>query len=103
MNFFRLLANEKYLPTIDFCERLLPLLPKINRALDILGKPRLQGHYYARANRADGMNWIVGFDENNLASLSSDYYESWGMAKVRYVEGFHEQKQYFFIVKNKIE
>lgn len=83
-------ADEDGLPTIDFCERLLPLLPKINEAFGFLGKPILKGCYYARANRADGMNWIVGFDENNLASLSSDYYESWDMAKARYVGEFHE-------------
>ena len=88
--FSRQFADEKRLPTIDFCERILPLLPKINRALDILGKPRLQGEYYARTNRSDGLNWIVAFDENNLTSLSDDYYDSPEMAKVRYVEEFHE-------------
>lgn len=87
---FRKFVDEERLPTIDFCERILPLLPKINRALDILGKPRLQGEYYARTNRSDGLNWIVAFDENNLTSLSDDYYDSPEMAKVRYVEEFHE-------------
>ncbi len=88
--FSRKFANEERLPTIDFCEQLLPLLPKINLALDILGKPRLQGDYYARANRSDGLNWIVTFDESRLDSLPCDYYDTPDMAKMRYVEEFHE-------------
>lgn len=88
--FSRQFANEKRLPTIDFCERILPLLPKINEAFGFLGKPILKGCYYARANHADGLNWIVGFDDNNLTSLPYDYYDTWVIAKARYVEEFHE-------------
>lgn len=88
--FFRKFADEERLPTIDFCERLLPLLPKINEAFGFLGKPILKGCYYARANHADGLNWIVGFDDNNLTSLPDDYYDTCALAKARYVGEFSE-------------
>ena len=80
---------EHCLPTIDFCKRLFPLLPKINEALETLRLPELSGCYYARANEQDYKNWIVTFD-SSAAGLQYCCHEDSMMATVCYFQEYHQ-------------
>lgn len=86
---FRKFVDEERLPTIDFCKRLLPVLPIINDAFALLGKPPLmKGGYYAHASEDDNRNYIVSFE--CISQLHCERHDMSALAKARYVKEFHE-------------
>ena len=81
-------ADPDRLPEVGFCEDVCLDIKGVNSHLQNLGKPILQGEYFAIGKFLQEHNWIVKFD-NPCTELSSDYYDDVSKkAKIRYCGKF---------------
>ena len=81
-------VDKKRLLDEQFCGRVYKIKDKLNAYLEALGKPVLKGTYLADNSYMQGCGWLVGFDDNDSHSLSSDYYGGNEPAKLRYMGKF---------------
>jgi len=80
----RVNVEENYLPEYDWWAKIFPLRRNLNKCLTVLGKPILEGDYFAKHNQMPTKNWIVKFNDNPNG-LQGNYYGKMEQAKVRYV------------------
>ena len=77
--------DDSRLPPYQICEMIWCMSKKLNPCLRALGKPELQGCYFAQMGKGD-MNWIVGLNSaEGGACMPSDYYDPNERAKARYI------------------
>jgi len=75
----------------EFCDHVYKIKDRLNLYLKALNKPLLKGTYLADSNYMQGTGWIIGFDDNDFHTLSSDYYGGNLEAKLRYSGTFNEK------------
>ena len=78
-------VDETRLLTEEFSSYVYKIKDKLNVYLKTLGKPILSGTYLADSSYMHRAGWIVGFDDNETGTLSSDYYGGNTPAKLRYM------------------
>lgn len=82
-------AENSRLPEHDWCQKVYPLKKRLNKCLEILAKPPLEGCYFARHYYMSDCNWIVGFADSRYG-MQSDFYEGKKRSKIRYAGRFPE-------------
>ena len=82
----RMYADVRRLPAEAFCDKVYEIKDSLNKHLEMLQRPTIQGNYFVVGKHLSSLNWIVGFDDEN--NLSSDYYDLDEKAKIRYVGKF---------------
>ena len=68
-------ADEYRLPEHAWLAQVYPLKNELNKCLQRLGRPILDGSYFAKHHDTSARNWIVDFSDNQK-KLSGDYYDS---------------------------
>ena len=84
-------VDESRLLDRGFCDHVFRIKDRLNLFLKALNKPLLEGAYLADSNYMQGCGWIIGFDDNDFHTLSSDYYGGNLEAKLRYSGTFNEK------------
>ena len=84
-------VDESRLLDRGFCDHVYKIKDRLNLYLKALNKPLLKGTYLADSNYMQGCGWIIGFDDNDFHTLSSDYYGGNTEAKLRYSGTFYEK------------
>ena len=79
-NMRRCNASENRLPDRDIWLEVYKLRKDINAQLRAMGKPLLEGSYFARGGK---LNWIVKFG-NDSDSMPENFYDSEEPATIRY-------------------
>jgi hypothetical protein len=83
-------CDENKIPTREFFYHILSLRENLNRCLSILGKPLLEGCYYAKSTYLSDCNWIVGIGGRFGKSIGEDFYGDDERAKYRAVSTFNQ-------------
>lgn len=81
-------VDESRLLDEKFCNDVYLIKDRLNVYLKALGKPILEGVYLADSSYMRGCGWLIGFDDNEFHTLSSDYYGGNHPAKLRYMGCF---------------
>lgn len=87
-------VDESRLLDEQFCNRVYKIKDRLNVYLKALGKPVLDGAYLADSSYMQGCGWLVGFEDNDFHTLSSDYYGGNMPAKLRYMGRFTPSKTF---------
>lgn len=81
----RNLIGEEFIPKITLWDSIFNLKIPLNKVLERLGQPILDGLYYANPRTSEkDVNWIVNFRNNQLI-LDTEYYDADDVAKARFV------------------
>ena len=83
-------CDKDNLPTYDFFFHLLPMMDQLNHCLRELGKPVIDGCYYAKDFGDPDCNYIAGVGGRFGNSVGWDYYGDNERAKYRAVKVFKQ-------------
>lgn len=72
----------------EFCDHVYKIKDRLNIYLKAMDKPILDGTYLADSSYMHDSGWIIGFEDNDFHTLSSDYYGGNQPAKLRYMGRF---------------